>query len=360
MRVALTSVHCWPDVRRGGERYAHELAAALTRAGHHVDLLSTGSRPGRDAVLGVPVRRLPVRRLRRYGALDVEAAFGLQALGHLTRPVLSGRYDVWHATSTSDGAAAAELGRLRRVRTVFTDHGFPARRSREARPDRRQHRAVVEHVGAYVCVSESAGAFLREDYGREPHVVPPGVRWSDHTPGTRERRPTLLYAGALTEPRKGVADLLAAAALLAEEVPDLQVWLIGSGDPAALLDAAARPDLVTRCGPLDDGALRAAYGAAWVTVLPSVAESFGMTVVEGLACGTPAVVRTDSGGPAELVDRPGIGVLAGPTPPELAQALHQGLELAARPGTTAACRERARDFDWDHAVVPRMLEVYAG
>ena len=45
-------------------------------------------------------------------------------------PVLRGRWDVWHATSTADGAAAALLGRTGRVRTVFTDHGFPARRSR--------------------------------------------------------------------------------------------------------------------------------------------------------------------------------------------------------------------------------------
>src|SRR4051812_42875880 len=100
MRVALSSVHCWPDVRRGGERYVHELGAALQRAGHDVTVLSTGAVPGRGTVLGVPVQRLPVRSLPRSGPLGVELAFGAQALAHLGPAALRARVDVWHATST--------------------------------------------------------------------------------------------------------------------------------------------------------------------------------------------------------------------------------------------------------------------
>lgn len=355
MRIALSSVHCWPDVRRGGERYAHELAAGLHRAGHDVTLLSTGLHPGRDTVLGVPVHRLPVRRWRRFGDLDVEVAFGGQALAHLAAPSLIGRVDVWHATSTADAAAAALIGRTGRVRTVFTDHGFPAKASRDARTDRRLHRFVTAHIGAYVCVSRAAGDYLRSDYGREATVVPPGVRWSQHGTGTRAARPTLLYAGSLTESRKGVGLLLEAAALLRATLPGLQVWLLGPGTPPHELD----PELVTRHGLVDDATLREAYASAWVTVLPSHAESFGMTVVESLASGTPVVVRSDSGGPAEIVTD-GVGVLSGRTAEQLAEACTEALDLALRSGTAEACRERARDYDWDTAVVPQLLEVYAG
>jgi glycosyltransferase involved in cell wall biosynthesis len=359
VRVVLSSVHCWPDVRRGGERYVHELGAALRRAGHDVRLLSTGAPPRRTEVLGVPVRRLPVRRLRRYGELDVQAAFGLQSLAHLAAPGLLGRFDVWHATSTADAAAAALTGRAGRARSVFTDHGFPARRSREQRSDASLHRYVVEHVGAYVCVSAAAADYLRSDYGREACVVSPGVRLDAHTPAPRERRPTVLYAGDLGVPRKGVPLLLEAAALLRDQHPDLQVWLLGPGDPGPAL-AAAPHELVPRCGRADDETLRDAYARAWVTALPSVAESFGMTVAESLASGTPAVVRADGGGPAEIVSSPEIGRLSGPTAAELATALGEALELAGRPGTPDACRERARDFDWDLAVVPALTAVYAG
>jgi phosphatidylinositol alpha-mannosyltransferase len=310
-------------------------------------------------VLGVPVQRLPVRRIRRYGELDVQAAFGLQALTRLAPDALLGRYDVWHATSTADAAAAALMSRSRRVRSVFTDHGFPARRSREQRSDRALHRYVVEHVGAYVCVSASAGAYLRADYGRDAVVVPPGVRLDAHAPGRRATRPTLLYAGDLAEPRKGVPLLVEAAGLLRQQVPDLQVWLLGQGDAGAAL-AAAPDGLVTRCELVDDATLREAYAQAWATVLPSTAESFGMTVVESLASGTPAVVREDGGGPAEIVSSDEIGRHAGPTPADLAAACAEALELAADPRTVDRCRERARDFDWDASVVPAMVEVYAG
>ncbi len=185
--------------------------------------------PRNDHVLGVPVHRVPVRRIRRFGDLDVQAAFGAQALAHLALPVLRGRVDVWHATSTADAAAAALLGRTGRVRTVFTDHGFPARRSRETRSDSRLFEQVVAGIDRYVCVSEAAAGYLRDDYGREASVVPPGVVLDAHRPGQRDRRPTVLYAGSLTESRKGVHLLLDAARLLRSTVPDLQVWLAGPG-----------------------------------------------------------------------------------------------------------------------------------
>lgn len=368
MRVALTSVHSWPDVRRGGERYAHELAAALVRAGHEVELLSTGAHPGRTREQAVSVRRLPVRRLpgRWYNDpwtdLAVEGAFGGQAAAHLLPRAVAGRVDVWHATSTADGAAAALAGRLRpRLATVFTDHGFPARRSRDARPDRRLHRLVARDIGAYVCVSRAAGAYLADDFGRAAEVVPPGVCLAAHETAARHPAPVLLYAGSLTEPRKEVALLLAAAALLRADHEDLEVWLAGQGDGRALLAAApaAARAAVTRCGELPDAELRAAYARAWVTVLPSTAESFGMTVVESLASGTPAVVRVDGGGPAEIVDDEALGRRCGGTPEELARACAETLELARRPGTAAACRDRARAYDWDAAVVPALEQVYA-
>ena len=44
------------------------------------------------------------------------------------------------------------------------------------------------------------------------------------------------------------------------------------------------------------------YGRAWVTCLPSTHDSFGMALLESLACGTPLVATTDSA-PQELVAR---------------------------------------------------------
>ncbi|MCW2544959.1 MAG: glycosyltransferase family 1 protein [Frankiales bacterium] len=340
LRIALTGVHSWPAVQRGAERYLHELAAALLTAGHDVRVLSTGA-PSREEVLGVPVRRLPVRGK----GLAVERQFGKQSLRALALP----RMDVWHATSTGDGAAAARLGRFRpRLRTVFTDHGFPVRASRERRGDAGLHQQVVDGIGTYVCVSEAAGAWLTNDFGRAPSVVPPGVDTAAFSPGgTRSARPTVLYSGALDEQRKGVRLLVAAVAL----VPDAQLVLAGPGTP----DLTGLPtDHVVMRGLVPRAELVDAYRSAWVTALPSTEEAFGLALTESLACGTPGVARVDGGGPAEIL-LPGTGELCEGT----AEALAEALQKAMATSDPVACRARAEEFDWRTRVVPMLEQVYA-
>ena len=359
MRIALTSPYAWPEVARGGERYFHELAAALSRAGHEVVALAGAPRGGRSAQLGVPVRTLTRRPLlrHRYGELAGEVGFAAAVLPR----VAAARVDLWHATGTAEAAAAVALARVRpRLGTVFTDHGFPARASRATRPDAGLHRRVVEGVASYVCVSEAAGSFLRSDYGREPVVIPPGVELKRYrTDAARSAAPVLLFVGALDVERKGLALLLEATALLAARVPTLELWLLGPGEAGPVLAAApvAARERVTRVGLAGPGELALAYARAWVTVLPSTAESFGMVLVESLASGTPVVALRNGGGPAEVV-RAGTGLLADPSAAGLADACEQALELAGQPQVRAACRHRAADFDWDTVVVPRLEEVY--
>ncbi len=342
LRIALTSVHSWPDVRRGAERYVHELSSALRDAGHRVSVLATG-RPARSEVLGVPVRRVRPRSSGIRG----ESVFGAQTA------VLQAfsRMDVWHATSTGDGVAAALAGRLRPgLRTVFTDHGFPLRRSREMRGDARLHRVVVRDVDHYVCVSHAAGAYLSSEFGRVADVVPPGVDTDRFRPGPgRAARPVVLYSGDQSESRKNVRTLVEAVG----KMEGVELWLVGPGQA----DLTGLPiDHVTVSRVADPEELPALYRAAWVTCLPSIAESFGMALTESLACGTPVVARADGGGPAEVVE-PGTGLLCAEGSAPLVEALAQALELT--PHAADACRARGEAFDWRRAVVPALERLYA-
>src|SRR4051794_4300663 len=171
MRIAYTHVHSWPDVRRGGERYLHELASAMARRGHEVTIWTTSaSSPGRTVEDGVTVERL---RRRVSDDARVERRFGVRVLPHLLRH----RYDVIHSLLPSDACAAIVARRLRRTgRCVYTNLGIPDRALWVRRHDRRMHEFVVRHTEMYGCLSEAAADALRRTFHREPVITPGGVR----------------------------------------------------------------------------------------------------------------------------------------------------------------------------------------
>lgn len=358
LRIALTHVYSWPEIRRGAERYLHELAAALSDAGHDAIILSTATRPHRDRVLGVEVRylRRNERRLARwFGPLAAEADFGAKAFFRLVGRSL----DVWHAFGTADAAAAGIAGSVRRLRSVYTDLGISARSWRELRQDRRLYHVLLRRVDRYLCLSEAAAASVRRDYGREVTVMGGGVDLRRFTPAARRHpTPALLYASALNEERKNLAMLLEAIAVLRRRRPSVELWIAGPGDPDPILaraPAAAREATSFRgVGSLDD--LIRLYGRAWATILPAAGEAFGLVVLESFACGTPAVTL-DEGGPAELV-RPGNGATSQPTPEALADACERALDLAAVPETVERCRAAAEPHDWRRGIVPRLETIY--
>ena len=354
LSVVLSHVVAWPEVTRGAERYVHELGAALQQRGHRVRILTTSERTRRDDVLGVPVRGFRRGPLTGRLRARTQARFGLQCLAD----VLPRDVDVWHAGSLYDAAAAAVAGRVRpKLRTVLTLHGPVEPRVRDVAPHKQALR-LAAGVDELVCVSDAAARQAAEAAGLQAKVVPPGVDAGVFTPGgARSPRPVLLYVGTLSSPRKNVALLLRAAAL----VPDLEVHLVGPGDPAPLVGAAPTDvqARVRHLGVLDGDALVAAYRCAWVTALVSEREVFGMTVVESLACGTPAVVLDDGWGPSGIVSD-GTGVRAEANPESVAAAVRCALDLAREPQTVERCRAVGASYDWATAVVPRLEEVYAG
>lgn len=357
LRIALTHAHSWPEVRRGGERYLHELADALARRGHSVTIFGGASRWSLRREEGVRLVRI-----RRPVADDPAAGEGRFAR-RLVPLLLPGRYDVVHSLGPRDAVASLYARRLRRGRrTVYTCLGNPVRSWWDTRPDGWAHDSVVEGIDVYGCLSRYARGHLRRDYGRTGALTPGGVRLDRFRPrGARSETPTLLFSGALTEGRKGLGLLLEAIPHLAEFEPRVRLWLSGSGDPSRLLEAAP-PEARERTevlplGTPEDQPER--YGTAWATVLPSKDEAFGLVLVESLACGTP-IVGVRHGAVPELVG-PGIGALAPPDDPRaLAEACAEALSLTAEREATERCRDAAMAHGWDEAVAPAIEALYRG
>jgi len=366
LRILLTHVYCWPEVRRGGERYVHELASALQEAGHLVRIVATAPEPYTDEVLGVQTKRLERRsgNETRFHEFAPEVAFGREVL---MRHAFD-RLDVWHAFGTADAAAAAFLSKIRRipkVRSVYTDLGGPLRSYRAARPDHRLFKYAVDNLDAYLCLSESTRALLQSDYYRRGLVVGGGVDLDRFKPeGARAKEPTILFMSAMGESRKNLTLLLEAFNLLLAKRPDARLRLSGPGSPDDAL-AGSTPRVRAATDVLGVGAvgdLQRMYREAWVTALPSTREAFGLVLVESLACGTPIVAIANSGGPAEIV-QPGIGAVAiDETPMALADACLEALDLAEEGDATRdRCRAVAEaQYGWREAIVPRLEQIYRG
>lgn len=357
LRIALTHAFSWPEVRRGGERYLHELAGALARRGHDVTIVAGARRPSVKVDENVRVLLLP--RGRPDDVFRAERWFGRVVLP----PLLAGRFDVVHSLGAMDAAASLVALRWHRGRrTVYTNLGLPLRDHWEGRPGREEHLRVVRDVDVYGCLSLHAQALLREGFGRPGAITPGGVRLDRFRPiCERAEEPTLLYSGALDQPRKNVATLLEAVAILARSEPRVRLWLSGPGDAAALLGrapAAARERTeVLPLGALDDQPAR--YSSAWATVYPTKNEAFGLVLVESLACGTPIVVSDHASLPELL--QPGAGTMAKLGDAEaLADACRAALGLAHQPGIRETCRALAEEYDWDGSIAPAIEALYMG
>ncbi len=157
----------------------------------------------------------------------------------------------------------------------------------------------------------------------------------------------LVYAGRFSR-EKNLANLIAAAQQLGD---GFHLLLIGAG---RLPGPAARVSVIAY--QRSEAALAALLSACDVFVHPGGHETFGLVVLEAMACGLP-VLGVRSGGVAELVDDE-IGLLVNDGS---AEALADGMRrLAARDLAQLgrqARRRACRRHDWQ-CVLPQLVAHY--
>jgi glycosyltransferase involved in cell wall biosynthesis len=239
-------------------------------------------------------------------------------------------------------------------------------------------RAVYRRADACIVLSSAFGRILHDSYGvpwEKIHVVPGGVDCDRFAVSATKQecrarlgwptdRPIVLAVRRFMH-RMGLSQLVAAAGLLRERVPNALVLIAGQGPLAdelqTLIHRAGLEDHCRLVGFIREVDLPFAYRAADVTVVPSVAlEGYGLIVPESLAAGTPVLV-TPVGGLPETVE--GLApqlVLAEPSAPAIAAGLAAALTDAMPLPSAEACAEYARRRnDWP-VVVAQMKRVYEG
>jgi glycosyltransferase involved in cell wall biosynthesis len=194
----------------------------------------------------------------------------------------------------------------------------------------------------------------------QPYLAAPERAAARARLGWPADRPIVLCVRRLTH-RMGLDLLIEAASTLARVHPRLLVLIAGTGHAAGALKAQATAlgldEAVRFLGFVPDNALPAAYAGADVTIMPSVAlEGFGLTLVESLASGTPAIGTPVGGIPEALSGLPSLL-----TTSASADAIASALDAALRnPGglpNRTECRACAQPYGWD-AVWPRVRAVW--
>lgn len=172
----------------------------------------------------------------------------------------------------------------------------------------------------------------------------------DYPPRFTDARPLrVLFLGSLVI-RKGIAELLDAAALLADA--PVEFHLVGHEAVAFPPEALANPRIV-RHGTVARGAAAAHYAAADVFILPSLSDGFGLTQIEAAAQGLPVIASRQCGD----VVRDGIdGLLLDAASGEaIARAIRRYLDDPAMLSTHALAAAEGVERFAPGAVIGRLL-----
>jgi|APCry1669189000_1035189.scaffolds.fasta_scaffold22142_2 phosphatidyl-myo-inositol alpha-mannosyltransferase len=210
-------------------------------------------------------------------------------------------------------------------------------------------RRVLRSLDAIIAVSDRAAETLRFATGAESEILFNGFEMNRFEPKPRAAVPTVLFVGRF-ETRKGAhAAVEAVRGWRASGGPTLQLIMAGQGPDMTKLQALADGDpAISFVGAISDAEKRRLLGTSSVLIAASLfGESFGMTLLEGMASGA-AVVASDIDGYREAAG--GHATLFSPNnPTDLRRAIMVALEQssedreAARRHAAAWSMERLAD-----------------
>jgi glycosyltransferase involved in cell wall biosynthesis len=368
-----------------------ELLKRLQAAGYEVEVLTSAYRGGGgESYEGIPVHRFryfPARwedlthdeaasdRMRRSLLYRVLPLFyivgGLWAIWRLAR---HRRFDIIHVHWPVPHVLFGWLARRAsqgQARLVTSWYGVELRWVQSSLPWLRGFvRWALRTSDAVVAISSYTAREIARFAQVPVRVIPytlgfPEAQAARGSAGDGSFR--ILFVGRLVE-RKGVTHLIEAVRCLPADLR-ARLTVIGDGPERAALSEQVRGSgldgRVDFRGRVPESALREAYAASDVLVLPSIVdargdtEGLGVVLLEAMSYGVP-VVGSDSGGITDIIENGESGLLV---PPADADQLARALErlardpaLAARLGAAGERRVRTA-FGWPE-IMAKWEECY--
>ncbi|AVV45726.1 glycosyltransferase family 4 protein [Streptomyces sp. ID05-04B] len=344
----------------GAEAYAYEIARRLTGANARVTLFASrfpGSRAEESAD--------GVRVLRGGGTFGVYAAAAVHLLKnrHTYDAVVDFQNGIPFFSPLFTPRWTPDICVIHHIHQKQFDLFFRWPMNTVGRLLEKQISRWVYHGRAIVVVSPSSREGVRAELGfHNPiYLVPNGSPKAPSARVDRAATPTITVVSRMT-PQKRVDLLLRALPELRRRWPGLRVDLAGDGSELPnlrrLASALGLDSTVEFHGHVSEERKRTLLGRAWLTVVPSVAEGWGLTVIEANSLGTPALAF-DVPGLRDAIQHGHNGWLL-PTDTTLAAGIATALtelgDADARERTADRCRTWSARFSWDDSA-ERLAQV---
>lgn len=336
MRICTISFHCCPFSSVGGDGvggmniYLRELSSALAPYPNvKIDIFTRLQHPG---IWGIREISPQVQVIHLKGGPEHSvdrtklSGFVPEFVQNLEKFIIQQKrsYDLVYTHYWLSGLVGEALKAKHGIPLVHTYHTLSFLKKRVLRKEDQSERIQTERNLAFVSdaiissSSEEKQNIVREYRipASRVQVVYPGVNESlffyDPDPkileeaGCLKNDKILLYVGRI-EPIKGLMTVMDALEVLREKnrhlFNEIKLVVIGGGEKnldlsrnrevRRIKQTAERKSLrnqVVFLGSKNQEELRKYYSAADALVVPSLYESFGLVVVEALACGTPVIV----------------------------------------------------------------------
>lgn len=371
--IACVGMGWFPKTPGGLDRYVYELTHYLAQGGDRVALYALdlpGATPDEPVeLINLATPDSPLwqrlwltrRNFYRFQAVKPDAInlhFALYSLPLLPRlpdkvPVTFTFHGPWALESEKEGESKL---------AVFLKQWLV-------------EKTVYRRCDRFIVLSKAFGNILHQEYQvpwSKIHIIPGGVDLKRFQPNLSRQQARLqlnwsqnrviIFAPRRLVNRMGLDKLLIAIAQIKSRIPDIWLAIAGIGPLKVALEQQASDlglkEHVKFLGFLPDYQLPIAYQAADVCIMPSQSlEGFGLTLVESLACGTPALCTPVGGMPEILTPFSPDLITSSSEVAAIAQRLEELITGQIPLPSRAECQHyAATHFDW-HKIASQVRGV---
>jgi len=364
MRIGLISPYDY-SFPGGVTKHVKDLSNWLIRYGHYVKIIA----PSTD--IDIEQKDPLVYRIGR--AIPIPANQSVARIGlsfHLTNRLrhilIKEQFDVLHFHEPLMPALPLAALAASTSANVGTFHAF-AGQSLGYYYGRPFFKPYFEKLHCLIAVSEPAKQFISRYFKGEYHVISNGIDLERFNPSVPPRPEfedgmlNILFVGRL-EKRKGITYLLKAFTKVKQELPRSRLIIVGAGPMLHNVENFVYEhklsDVVLK-GFVPDPELPSYYRSAHIFCAPATGkESFGIVLLEAIACGTP-VVATNISGFRQIITHGKEGFLVKPkSENELAAALVAlGSSPSLREKMAKSAASTSLQYSWEE-ISRKIIDIY--